>query len=742
MELRIRIRQTQYYAIETVAGGLTSGDPIIYAGSSPMNLIPVLGTVPAGDTWLDITSDVTNLDELELEWTTDRDTDGNVVAGAFQPKKTASGQLLIEGNGYAFIKDWLIDNVAAPRNSIDVQIEHVGCGTYDMWVIKSSQIRWCENDICEFSVNLQQTDEAFQCMQKTLISDNWQGWFQTQPTNGKKHPRFVYCNEVKPNGMMVMLWWLSSVILTIVILLYMGILPIIWAVQLIIGVVKTIVDVFSWILGIEVDFSDNFDFTDPRDFLNSLGSFYVESSGCGRLHPAPLVRDYIDNVCKKCGIRVDAITDPIFHARQIMIDTSSEREDGMKLRDNPHFNAAYFNAPIQRGIRIFRGLFSNDENTTDYFIERNKPILALDQFLDQLKTLYNAEWRLTSIGGQPTLYFWRKDWYLLGSALYDFTEDGEDRDKVLDGICFNWLEKPQFAYMRGVYSEDASDTCGNESLGHMNDIISLGDATNNPTYAGQLDKTSFYFGGTRFRLDGTSNDYIADAMQVVLNGAALNPTIPAIMKEIVVPSIERYADYALLMSDETAVLPKLIIWDENSGFEHAKAIRNKNTFPTNGSGLSMPIPNSFYNPNNLEWYMFYQLNTYVMGSVFTFGSAPYGRYTVQEYFGIDFYAKPAELCNYPMYFNSKFKDTLFDWFHWIDDPRINPRMNMEFTVNIDLCCEDLQRLKVFGDAANINLFQKVLLPVKWYNEGTITSIRVVYNSENELGKHIQIKGVL
>lgn len=215
MELKIRIRQTQYYAIEATSAGLAVGDPIIYAGSNPASLTPVLGTTPDGGTWRDITKDVANLDKLQLTWTTDRDLDGLAVPGAFAPKKTSSGSLIIEGEAYRFIRSWLVDNVAAPINTIDVQIEHVGCGTYDDWVIKSKQITWCEGEICEFSVNLQQLDPAYQCIQKTLISDNWQGMFQKQPTNGKKHPRFTYCNEVKPNGMMVMLWWISSVLVTL-----------------------------------------------------------------------------------------------------------------------------------------------------------------------------------------------------------------------------------------------------------------------------------------------------------------------------------------------------------------------------------------------------------------------------------------------------------------------------------------------------------------------------------------------
>jgi hypothetical protein len=126
----------------------------------------------------------------------------------------------------------------------------------------------------------------------------------------------------------------------------------------------------------------------------------------------------------------------------------------------------------------------------------------------------------------------------------------------------------------------------------------------------------------------------------------------------------------------------------------------------------------------------------------SFGSSPIGKYTVQEYFGIDFYARPAELCNYPMFFNSKFTENIYDFLHWIDDTRINPSTSREWTLKIELCCEDLQRLGVLNDASDIKLLGKVILPTQFYNEGKIKEITVDYDSSNEIGKNISLKGVV
>jgi hypothetical protein len=733
MELRISIRQTQYFAIETSPSqGLVQGQPIIYAGLNPATLHPVSGTVQFGN-YFDVTEDVANLDKIQLTWTTDRDINGVSIAGAFKAKRTATNQLQIEGEAYRFIKQWLVEDVAAPLNTIDVRIEDTSCGVYEDWVIKPNQVSWCMGEICEFSVSLQQKDEPLQCIQNTIISDNWQGWFNEIPDNGKKHPRFVYCNEVKPNGMMVTLWWLMSLVFTIVYLLT----PVINTVIAIIGVILSIIDAISWLFGGSPDFEDNFPFFNPSDLTQS---FFMESSGCGRLHPAPLIRDYINNVCQKCGIQVDAVTSPIFHSQTINIDLSSDQI--VRPRSNPYYNATYLNAPIKRGIRIFRGLFNNEPNTTDFFIPDNRPILALDQFLDEIKVLFNSEWRLTSVNGQPTLYVWRKDWFTNGSPLYDFSEGTEDRLKIIQGICFNWLDKNQYAFMRGIYQDDASDRCGSEALGYMNDIISMGDKTNNPSYDGGLDKRANY-GGTRFRLDGASDDYLANGMQVLLNGAALNPTIPFIVMNAIVPAVSDYADYALLMSDESCSLPKIIIWDENSGYDFAKSVRTKSAYlqSINGSSLPVPVPNQNYNPDNTPWYVNHDPKTHVTGNGLSFGSEPKGKYTVQEYFGIDFYARPSELVNYPMFFQSKYSDNLFDYFHWIDDTKFKPAVSLEWSLKMELCCDDLERLEVLGDSTNVALMKKVTLPdVAHYNQGVITEITVSYDSEDEYGKYIELKG--
>ncbi len=738
MQLKIFLRYTQYSAVQNW-NDLTVGENIIYISDTgnPATLRPVAGIVPEPD-WKDFSNSVGNLDKIQLTWMAQRNSDGIPTPGAFQPQKSASNQLMIEGDAYEFIKKWLIDDIAAPLNSIDVRIEDVGCGSYFEYVIKSSQIEWCEDKICQFAITIQQKDEALQCIQQTVITDNWQGWFPSDsfiPDDGKRHPRFLYCNEARPNGMMIVLWWLMSVVGAIV----YGLAPIINGIIFAINSIIAIINLF----GANIEYLGYFN---PSGFLTP---YYIKSSGCGRAHPSPLIRDYIDNVCKRCGIMIDEQTDPIFHSPTINIQTSTDRYLNIpsQVRDNPYYNACMLNAPSRRGIKLL-----DSTATADYWVPDNAPnTVALDMFLDQLKTVFNAEWRITTIAGQPHLYFWRKDWYTQGAALYDFTENSSDRMKILAGMCFNWSEKKQYAYMRGLYATDGSDSCSGEALSYMNDIIELGDKTNNVVFDGSLDKTTQYFGGAKFRLDGSTTDYIADACQILLNGAVFNPPILLIMADAIIPAVKEYADYVLMLDKDTCALPKIVIWDPESGYEKAKAIRNKTTFmpSINGSDNPMPEPNPYYNPTAKPWSFLHFPDTFVSGQSWTFGSNPTGKYVVQEYFGIDFYARAADLVNYPMFFQSNYRDNIYDWFHWIDDPRINPSLNLEWSVKIDLCCDELGEYKadgspglnVLGDGVGAALYGRVLLPIQYYGEGKITEITVSYDSEDEVGKYIELKGI-
>lgn len=739
MELKLYIKQkeiTDKY-----------GNKRYLSGRLP-NLIYQNGTLPPGrqfpnyGKYLDVTNDVSNLHKLKLTWTLDKDTNGLTIAGATNQKKAASGTLTFEGEAYKRIKQWLVNDDSAPLNELDVRIED-SCGSYEGWVLKATDLTWCEGDICTLDASLKQRDEPLTCIKNTLIADDHLGWFgeTTRPKSGKKHPRFSYCNEIRPNALLVTLWWTMTQLMSIMGPLMLVIAPV---VNSIVFTLKTIIyPIINLILGIlgkkKLD-KDKLNYINYKDVKEIFGNFFIESAGCGREHPAPLIRDYIRNVCSKCNIDVDADSAPIFFAQQVLIETSTDRYSGRaaQYRENPHFNACYFYAPIDKGVRRFDDLniFNGaSKNTTDWWLPGNAPLLTLDMFLDELKTIYNAEWRVE----QNKLYFKRKDYWLDDNNQFDFSEKGKSRQLLLEGICYEWDERKDPVYGKGIYTADAADVCGNNAMKFMNGYVSFGDISVNPVLDGVLDKSTT-FGATKFRLDGASADYVYDAMQQVINTTLITGSVwTTPLFSTVNGFFLDYANYALLLKQETATLPKILIWDTKS-YENAKCVT-----PYHAS-VSLqkpaPVPNVKYNQGKRLWEHTHELETKIYGRKLVPPPQPVGIYEVRGLFGLLVTAQAAKLVNYPMYFEPGYENTLWDWFHFIDDPDFNPNRHMKFTAKMDLCCDTADRLSVYGLSDQSILGQKVKLPGGYPDEGRIKEIEISYDVSETIGPYIQLKGTV
>lgn len=753
MQLKLWIRQNPIVNL--------FNQQIYYDGTTPTNLQGVVGILPQARQWpsynnfIDVTQDCSDLFKINLQWSEQKDNEGNTIPGSNQVKKGVAGTISITGESYRLIKKWLIDDISAPFNQVEVKIEDVGCGFYEGYVIKSSDLTYCESGFCQFDLNIKQRDQGLECIKKTVINDNWQGWFPDDgvPLNGKKHPRFSYCNEVRPNGTLILqLSIFASTFATNIVMTFL--------------ILITINPILFILNAIENILGQNWGIPGPLnlgDMFAGAAASMLESSGCGREHPSILIRDYISNVCDKCGIGYDPITIPIFFGQTITIETSDQNRgnNGIITTQNPHFWATYFYAPAKRGIRRFGNLslallspgFTN-QNTNQFWIPENAPNLALDQFLDQLKEHYNAEWRIRN----GMLYFWRKDWFKDGAYLYDFSLNGADRNKILEGICFETNEVKQPATCYGLYQTDGADSNeagGGNGNGQMNGIVSFVNNSpntlasalvdNNPSYEGTLDKTTG-FGATKFRLDGASTDYLYDALQVCINAAVATflTGIPGAMGALFSlygefrDLIKQYADYALLLRGETAALPKILIWDQVS-YLNASTYRPKAAW----DGVApqpMPDINPVYNVTPEQWKERHEPQTKVLGKLFQ--NNPNGIYLVTNLLGITYSSEPALLVNYPMYFEPYYYDTMWDWFHWIDDPRRNPTLNQSWSLKMDLCCEDLNKLGVLNDASNIELGRRVKGTNSFYPDMKIEDILVSYDNDDTYGKFIQLSGTL
>jgi hypothetical protein len=699
---------------------------VYYAGANPQSLQVVVGLLPTARRWpnygtfIDVTDSIGNLDDLSLEFTLDTDNEGNFTTTGFNTKKSTSGTVVFEDTSYQLLKKWLVEDVSGSINEVAVKVHDTGCDIwYEGYAIRAQDLQWCESDVCIFNINLKQKDERLNCIQSTLIEDNWNGWFQTVPANGKKHPRFPYCNEIRPNGLLVAIWLISSFMFLVIDIILIPIILVINAVILIVNAIIAIINAIDAILG--TGSLTPLGYIDPQDILENQRQAFVEAAGCGREHPAPLVRDYIKNVCDKCGVIVDAQTAPIFFADTLTIDTSTR---GLVTVSNPYTKLCYLNIPNQRGIRRFSlpsPFLAPDYNETDYWIDQNAPLLTLDNFLNYLKGVFNAEWILRN----GKLYFNRKDMFKYDTPLYDFSTNGADRFRILQGVCFEYDGTTAPAYTIGIYQQDGADSCGDEARSYMNGTVSHGNTIENPTFKGQND-ISQQFGATRFRHDGITPDYVYDAAQATLNGQGI-----ASLLGQVDDALQRIPDHCLLLRDETATLPKLLIWDGQS-YDRAAVVKDIETW-------TGPAINPKY--NSLPWNQKHTVNTFVKGqNVNPFYNPVAGHYKVVNWIGNAIKDTPARLVNYPMYLAPDFEGGLWDLFHWIDDPKYNPRNRTLWKVVIDLCCEDLEKLNVGGEGSGVNLGQPVKLPIPYTPEGIIRKITVNYSPEDDLGSNITIEG--
>lgn len=796
-QLTIQLRKRQLVDIY--------GNPVSYTGPNPLSLSPTIG--PIDNPWHDFTDFVEGLQEIELEWTAEKLDDGRPAVGHFAPAKGVTGQLSFEREAYEFIKIWLVQDVAATLNQIEVQITDTNCGRYIGYFIKSDHLEWCEfNSTCVFNLNLRQIEDFTHCIERTVISDNWQGWFQNEPLHGKKHPRFGYCIEKRPNWTLVLLWQLSIILAFVVGLVYTVIYPIllvVWILQTIlsgivvvinflIGVINTIITAINTIPGISIPLIDPIPAYDPGpapvtpvEVFLSWSTTMIEAAGCGREHPAPLVRDYILNVCNKCGVLVNATTADTFFAPIISLTHS---DGALYTEPNPDYNACYLFPQVKRGIRRFRriNLFTGETtpDTTTYYEPSNAPTDSLAKFLDRLGKLYNSQWRIIvetdSATGLPApfLYFKRKDWFQNQAPLYDFSIGGADRSKIVGGICYQQGDVSLPASAGYLYIDDAADKCGVEAEGFYNGVqhISFGFTVQNPMFNGMLDRATT-FAAARFNCDGVTGNYLYDALQVCHSLVLITAGIALPILAELGNKIERYANYKLLLQTDTTTQPKILIWDGDTdnpsdpNYLNATAVRDQiniagtvytighTGYPGTVSGIDVPLVNTLYPsevpdtggttfvpasiPSPRPWVDVHEPNTDVIGQSPIFGTPP-GVYVVTNLFGATLIPAAAILVNYPMYDEPHYLGTLWDRYGWIDDPVRYPRLNKTWSVKIPLCCEDIEKLNLTENVNGQRLLYTVLLDTAYYNLGVITSIRAVYNpGENEgTGQYLEIKGIV
>ena len=454
--------------------------------------------------------------------------------------------LTFRGDDYRYLYAKLKTSPTALDNKVVLSFIDDCCSqnrTYEFWLTYNT-LNWCENS-CELTVSAVEksiAQEQYTCLKNTLIHDDRFGF------KSKQHPRMSYCDELRPN-------WLGDMMIILVLALYTAFLtmrPVIALVALIIDAINFIININNNIIntinglpgGPYLDTVDPIDLDgDPstttfQQFSSFIDGLLALGVGCGKKHPSPLVRDYIENVCQVCGLSFSSSI--------------------LNNPNNEYYNLVYVNAPIHKGV-------PEGDNTT-YWVDENAPILSGLQFLDQLVIPFNAKFEIVN----STLIFERKDYFVPKTPWIDLTTYDPSKIK---SICWKWSAKNRPSYAVLKYQKDAINTTGNEAIDRWGDTIEW----NNPYSSNQKGayEPIMPFAACRFRDDGIDRD--------VLTFYEGQPTLNTL--------ILRYKN-AMIMNQHNSYLPMLIIWD---GVSKGNAFANKFTNIYHPGLAGVVGANQYYN---------------------------------------------------------------------------------------------------------------------------------------------------
>lgn len=479
-----------------------------------------------------------------------------------QTAKSYSSELTFYDDGYQILKTALIDDPNGFANEIPVEVWDDCCGTAQfVGVIKGDAIDWCEPD-CYISANMIETTPEFNCIQSTILWDNWNGFLY------QNRPAVRYCIDHRPAFIQIVILWVAFLLIYIVdLILY----PLVFIFVPVLAVIYLLCSIVCALPLTDCDQSDcndsNFTPWGAFDLIADINAEIAEwVIPCGFYHPSALVRDYVKNVCSKCGLTFQS---------SILNDPAS-----------PYWNTLLFAAQVRKG-------FKKDE-TNFMLITENLPVETLASFLDNiLKPTFNADWRI--IGNN--LVFERKDFFQGTTPWIDAIDLLNNNMIAENKICYSWIDRERWAFGRFEYQPDAQEYLGNEASPRFNDIVDW-NVPFNPSQSGQY-TVSLPLSPVRTREDKIRQNFYEYFENFA--GGIVNTFFGGVLSD--------YTN-AMLMNDDTAFNYKLLIWDGNDSqnaaikgnysdsFTGGPVVINGNYVPV-GSRQNYPFWFNENNANNL-----------------------------------------------------------------------------------------------------------------------------------------------
>lgn len=513
-----------------------------------------------------------------------RDTTGDLAYGF-------SGNLEFYGATMNYIREKLVDTIEAMGNRIEVRVIDDCCGDNTIFEgeLNAHSIDWCEGD-CKISGSFVEVSDEVRkqhCLKQTYIWDDdvfekwmlerkrlnegqkdetlwinpplppeWGTTFRT-----RKHPMIRFCYDPRPAWVKVIILIIGLFlnVILLVLTLIVGVLAIIQ------NIIHAIVEFFDWIGGGDFDEFPGFESAVVmNDIRNNMNRWIV---GCDYGVASPLLREYIENGCKACGMefRSSILTDP----------------------NSPYYNTLLMSMPVGNPTSEYVG-----------WSEENKPLYTVTALLDNLKDTFNGEYFING----NVLLFERKDIFLNMDEWINLS-DGLD-NPIVEEICYSYTGDSFPAYADIGYIPDGWDNCGNEAKWLYKDIVEWNPDNRYPYMKGAFEK-SIPFSPSRYRQDGLSGDILTAfdrEFGLIIGSVLLGPLGTLLASDLIKEHWSRY----MLLSNSSLSTEKLVIWDKDavlkeggdilSNIEYAVVIRKERGINNdNPFGGLFPMETFYYN---------------------------------------------------------------------------------------------------------------------------------------------------
>jgi hypothetical protein len=325
----LRIRKHQFFDESGKITG-TIGTPVnvTCSATTPFIATYVAGTVP--QTWIDV-ENVEGLDSLELEYK-------EAENGQKGRDKGSSTSIIITGQQAQDIKDWILATPCSMLNFWDAQLYDENCDIiYENFELKPDNMEWClddeGNEECTVEMPLREVDKKKSALQKVIMTDDWQGWFNGKGTTPSLKRDFNSIEVVITNtgiqGAIIGGFYV-----------FVKSLPILGT---IISAIFNIDDVIT------------------------------EAMGFGYFHPVPTIRELLQNALGKLNMT---------------LDTNSPFETGNELENDCIF--------YPRAGDYHRRLDKACISPSLKFIWNNRDLTTLEDFINEICKVYSMKWYIVN----------------------------------------------------------------------------------------------------------------------------------------------------------------------------------------------------------------------------------------------------------------------------------------------------------------------------------------------------------